>query len=373
MQTTLALAALAAVAYAAPTERSAAPPAGCSPNYSGSFQITAINSTILSRDIHKRACGDAGSLTITLADGQLHDAKGRTGYIASNYQFQFDNPPQPNAVSVGGYSVCNNGSLALGGSNIFYECLSGTFYNLYDRSWAAQCEPILIDVLPCGSGSGSVGQGSDGQVGQGSDGQATGSAIGQISDGQPQAPTPAPISQISDGQPQIPTPVGPAVTQISDGQPQVPTKGPSPLITQISDGQPQAPTAAPGPISQISDGQPQAPTGKPAPISQISDGQPQAPTGSPAPISQISDGQPQAPTGTPAPISQISDGQPQAPAPTAASSAVAAAPSGAAKPTGTGSSPSSSPVSPAPNSGNTLAGGAYLGAAVAGLVAVAFL
>jgi len=269
MQTTFALAALAALAYAVPQgvtgeiAPSASAPEGCLADHSGTFQITAVNSVVIKREIFKRACGDPGSLVITLAGGQLHDAKGRTGYIAANYQFQFDGPPQAGAIYTAVFSACNNGSLALGGSNVFYECLSGDFYNLYDRKWASHCQPILIDIIPCGS--------SGDPVGQKSDGQPTGTAIAtitEISDGQPQAPTgivaPVPITQISDGQPQAPTAtVAPVpITQISDGQPQAPTATVAPVpITQISDGQPQAPTAtvAPVPITQISDGQPQAP------------------------------------------------------------------------------------------------------------------
>jgi hypothetical protein len=34
------------------------------------------------------ACLTAGTLSMTLKDGVLKDDKGRTGYIASNYQFQ---------------------------------------------------------------------------------------------------------------------------------------------------------------------------------------------------------------------------------------------------------------------------------------------
>jgi hypothetical protein len=269
----------------------------------------------------KRACGDPGSLTISLANGQLTDEKGRTGYIASNFQFQFDAPPQDGAIFTGGFSVCSNGSLALGGSAVFFECLSGGFFNLYDQSFAAQCEPILIDILPCSS-SGAAGQQSDGQP----TGVTVATAVSQISDGQPQAQSAVPITQISDGQPQAQSAV--PISQISDGQPQVPTG----VISQISDGQPQAPKTTAGvPISKISDGQPQAPkTTAGVPISQISDGQIQATTATPettpAPITQISDGQIQATTAAAgAPISQISDGQIQAPNATVATSATPSA------------------------------------------------
>ena len=88
-----------------------------------------------------------GGPSITLQDTKLTDQSGRTGYIASNFQLQFDNPPQAGAIYTAGFSVCENGTLALGGSSIFYQCLSGSFYNIYDRSWAAQCSPAYIQTM----------------------------------------------------------------------------------------------------------------------------------------------------------------------------------------------------------------------------------
>ena len=93
------------------------------------------------------ACQSPGTLSLTLADGILKDSHGRTGYIASNFQFQFDDPPQAGALITAGFSTCANGSLALGGSNVFYQCLSGNFYNLYNTNWAAQCSPVTIETL----------------------------------------------------------------------------------------------------------------------------------------------------------------------------------------------------------------------------------
>jgi len=93
------------------------------------------------------ACKTSSSLEITLADGVLTDSAGRTGYIASNFQFQFDKPPQAGAIFTAGWTVCANGSLALGGSNVFYQCLSGNFFNLYNTDWAPQCSPITIETL----------------------------------------------------------------------------------------------------------------------------------------------------------------------------------------------------------------------------------
>lgn len=299
MHSTLALVgAFAALAFASPMPQgvtetippTAASPAGCSADYSGKFEITAVKPSSTKRDLEKRTCGATGSLTISLAGGVLTDAQSRVGYIADNYQFQFDGPPQAGAIYTGGFSVCGNGSLALGGSAIFYQCLSGSFYNLYDRNWAPQCEPILISILPC---SGNVGQVSDGQV----TGTGAVPAVTQIADGQIQGTTAIAVSELPDGQPQVPTGL---ISQIQDGQIQNPTAAPAPAVSQIGDGQIQAPTATAGPaISQIGDGQVQAPTG--AAISQISDGQIQAPTATAAPsgvISQIGDGQIQAPTGS---------------------------------------------------------------------------
>jgi hypothetical protein len=124
-----------------------------------SFRVTIF--VLISKQ--RQACGSAGVLTVDLAGGVLKDSQGRTGYIAANYQFQFDAPAQTGAIYTSGFSTCGNGSLALGGSAVFYQCYSGGFYNLYDRSWAAQCNPILLDILPCGGSGSGVGQSSDGQ------------------------------------------------------------------------------------------------------------------------------------------------------------------------------------------------------------------
>merc|ERR1712072_206369 len=298
MQTTFALAALASVAFALPQggPSNKAPetpsPAGCQQSYDGEFQITIVNGS--STAMAKRqtsTCGQANLLTAKLADGVLTDAQGRIGSIVANYQFQFDGPPpQAGALYTAGFSVCQNGTLAIGGSAVFYACKSGDFSNLYDRARAAQCEPVFLNVLPCGSSGGA----------------------GQQPDGQPTFTSAAPpVSQIGDGQPQATTAVNPPITQIGDGQVQGPTAPPMPPVTQISDGQIQVPTGVP--VTQIGDGQVQVPTSAPAtPVTQISDGQVQVPTVAPTPITQISDGQIQVPTTAAGPtVSQIPDGQVQ--------------------------------------------------------------
>lgn len=92
----------------------------------------------------------------------MTDSHQRTGYIASNYQFQFDAPPQAGAIYTAGFSVCANGTLALGGSTQWWGCASGSFYNVYDRDWAPQCNRVEIDVLPCGGGGGGTSGGETG-------------------------------------------------------------------------------------------------------------------------------------------------------------------------------------------------------------------
>lgn len=127
-------------------------PAGCAPSFDGKFEISILelgNPTKRSEQ-QARQCHGEGTLVSQLTDGVLTDAHGRTGYIASNFQFQFDGPPQAGAIYTAGFSVCNNGSLAFGGSTVFYQCRSGDFQNLYDRWWAEQCSPAEILVIPCG-------------------------------------------------------------------------------------------------------------------------------------------------------------------------------------------------------------------------------
>lgn len=94
-------------------------------------------------------CSPEGSLLAELKDGILTDAKGRTGYIASNFQFQFDNPPQSGAIFTAGWAHCPNGTLALGPTTLFYKCRSGDFFNIYDRFFAPQCEPLPLALRQC--------------------------------------------------------------------------------------------------------------------------------------------------------------------------------------------------------------------------------
>ncbi|CCK69224.1 uncharacterized protein KNAG_0C01110 [Huiozyma naganishii CBS 8797] len=94
------------------------------------------------------SCKNSGTLQLTLNDGVLTDGKGRIGSIVSNRQFQFDGPtPQAGALLAKGWSITPAGNLALGEQDVFYQCLSGNFYNLYDQHIAEQCSPIHLEVV----------------------------------------------------------------------------------------------------------------------------------------------------------------------------------------------------------------------------------
>jgi len=109
---------------------------------------TMTSSTGPAPSVSMVACLTNSTLELSLSNGRLTDGKGRIGYIASNFQFQFDEGvPQAGAIYTTGFSVCDNGTLALGGSAIWWQCLSGNFFNLYDRDWAAQCSPVYLRVL----------------------------------------------------------------------------------------------------------------------------------------------------------------------------------------------------------------------------------
>ncbi|CEP24389.1 unnamed protein product [Cyberlindnera jadinii] len=99
-------------------------------------------------DITAVSCKTDGTLQMSLEDSILYDSNGRVGSIVANRQFQFDGPPpQAGAIYAAGWSITDDGYLALGDSDIFYQCLSGTFYNLYDESIGGQCTQIRLEVV----------------------------------------------------------------------------------------------------------------------------------------------------------------------------------------------------------------------------------
>lgn len=147
---------------------------------------------------NRAACANDGNLQVRLTDGVLTDDQGRTGYIASNFQFQFDNPPQAGALYTAGFSQCGNGTLALGSTTVFWQCASGTFFNLYDRWWAYQCAPVQMLAMPC-QGTQAVGAGETVVATQ----VVTTTVVVPLQDGQPQVVTTTAIiyiCQIGDGE-----------------------------------------------------------------------------------------------------------------------------------------------------------------------------
>ncbi|RTE79365.1 hypothetical protein BHE90_006095 [Fusarium euwallaceae] len=240
MRSSLAFLALVASTFAAPqavTEDirpESGPPKGCSESYDGTFEVTIYKSGKSKRDVQPRECNGEGVLVMTLKDGVLKDAQGRTGYISDSYQFQFDEPPQSGSIFTAGFSVCSNGTLALGPSAVFWQCLSGDFYNLYDRHWAEQCSPVEFGIMPCGEGSKDAPK----KRVVGSSIVAT-TVVTVVSDGTTkEVPTTiaVPMCQIGDGQVQVrttpcddmnlPIITAPPVSQVSDGKLQIPTDAP---------------------------------------------------------------------------------------------------------------------------------------------------
>ncbi|KAK5422533.1 hypothetical protein LTR06_000792 [Exophiala xenobiotica] len=124
-----------------------------STNRSASSSSTSTTENAPGGPLSLASCLTNSTLRLTLNDGVLLDGKNRTGYIASNWQFQFDGPPQSGAIYTAGWSVCpvdstdGGQALALGGNTTFYQCLSGKFYNLYTENWAAQCSPVQLRVV----------------------------------------------------------------------------------------------------------------------------------------------------------------------------------------------------------------------------------
>ena len=93
----------------------------------------------------------SGFLTLTLKNNQLVDSEGRFGYIASNNQFQFDNPVQSGGFGQNAWTLCSNGTLADQGSTDFFRCDSGAgFFNLYNTNYnPGACSPIKLIIMPC--------------------------------------------------------------------------------------------------------------------------------------------------------------------------------------------------------------------------------
>ncbi|QRG40175.1 hypothetical protein FDK38_004639 [Candidozyma auris] len=100
-----------------------------------------------------QACMADNNLAMTLEKSILRDGSGRVGAIVANRQFQFDGPPpQAGSIYAAGWSITQEGLLALGNGTEFFQCKSGDFYNLYDQNIAEQCEPVhlsIVELIKC--------------------------------------------------------------------------------------------------------------------------------------------------------------------------------------------------------------------------------
>ncbi|SPO04750.1 uncharacterized protein DNG_07435 [Cephalotrichum gorgonifer] len=199
----------------------------CQGSVDGHFKLTVVDGKKDKRAVPqpetKADCNTDGSLTVTLKDGILKDKEGRTAYISSNFQLQFDDPPQSGAISAGGFAVCHDGYLSLNqGNTEFFECKSGEFWNIYDRNWAEHCDAVYLLSNPCTADGESLDGGSTETV--------AGAGAKTIT-----VPTKV-ITVMGDGQPQIrTTDVGKVVCQIDDGQVQGHTTD-CPVTAQATSG-----------------------------------------------------------------------------------------------------------------------------------------
>ncbi|CDK28385.1 unnamed protein product [Kuraishia capsulata CBS 1993] len=115
---------------------------------STSSSAAASSSSSSSDPVTQVSCKSDGALSLTLSGSILTDGKGRVGSIVANRQFQFDGPPpQAGAIYAAGWSITDDAKLAIGNTTVFYQCLSGTFYNLYDESIGDQCTEVYLDVV----------------------------------------------------------------------------------------------------------------------------------------------------------------------------------------------------------------------------------
>ena len=104
--------------------------------------------------LNDRHCDAHGVILHFDNNGLLRDQLNRIGYIADNFQFQFDLPVQSGGYGekdFGKYKDPRTGDIVLTwrGSQDFYRCRSGVFDNLYSQSIGGQCEVTQIMIFPC--------------------------------------------------------------------------------------------------------------------------------------------------------------------------------------------------------------------------------
>jgi len=101
--------------------------------------------------ISKRVAECTQTPVVTLKNGILIDQDNRQGEVVINHQFQFDKPLQT-AIYQTGFCINQNNTLSIGGSAIFYSCISGTFSNLYNANIGSVCSQVYLDTVECVGG-----------------------------------------------------------------------------------------------------------------------------------------------------------------------------------------------------------------------------
>ncbi|CEP24388.1 unnamed protein product [Cyberlindnera jadinii] len=116
---------------------------------SSSSESESATATLAVEDYFKqKSARSSTALAMTLNNTILLDSHGRVGSIVANRQFQFDGPPpQAGAIYAAGWAISTDGNLMIGDNDIFYQCLSGTFYNLYDESLGEHCQPVYLQAV----------------------------------------------------------------------------------------------------------------------------------------------------------------------------------------------------------------------------------
>lgn len=104
-------------------------PPGCQSTFGERFNFRSIYGPVGYPGFHRICAAPPGQpqLQMRVTNGVLTDQVGRIGAVVSNRQIQFDGPPaQSGSIYTGGWSVCDDGTLALGPQKFFFACESGT-------------------------------------------------------------------------------------------------------------------------------------------------------------------------------------------------------------------------------------------------------
>ena len=182
----------------------------------------------------------------------MTDQNNRTAEIVANHQFQFDVVLQDPRFYTAGFSVCQNNTLALGGSAVFWECNSGDIKNIYDQSLGLQCYEIYLDVYGCDSVDASQVSGTIASPMPSATSPATSattSAITSATTSASPAPSTPATTSASSAAPTIAAPTTAATTSSLPG-PAIPSPAPFPKgNSTTAAGAPSASAPAPAPAT----------------------------------------------------------------------------------------------------------------------------